>query len=104
VIVAIVALLFGLLAPSRALAAFSDVRFERIGENSALGRSEISTIHQDRRGSLCLGTRDRGLFRYDGYEFRRYRYDPLDPASLSDKSRVLCPSRRMWRRPRMAPS
>jgi signal transduction histidine kinase/CheY-like chemotaxis protein/streptogramin lyase/HPt (histidine-containing phosphotransfer) domain-containing protein len=84
VIVAIVALLLGLLAPSRALAGFSDVRFERVGENSALGRSEISTIHQDRRGFLWIGTRDRGLFRYDGYEFRRYRHDPLDPGSLSD--------------------
>lgn len=41
----------------------------------------VSTLAQDRAGHLWLGTAD-GLARYDGVDFRVYRYAPDDPTSL----------------------
>src|SRR3546814_2501151 len=41
----------------------------------------VSTLAQDRAGHLWLGTAD-GLARYDGVDFRVYRYSPDDPTSL----------------------
>lgn len=41
----------------------------------------VSELAQDRAGHLWLGTVD-GLARYDGVEFRIYRYAPGDPRSL----------------------
>lgn len=62
----------------------ADFRFERIGENTALGQAQVSCLIQDRTGFLWIGTRDRGLFRFDGYDLKRFVNTPDDPTSLSD--------------------
>jgi signal transduction histidine kinase/ligand-binding sensor domain-containing protein/CheY-like chemotaxis protein/HPt (histidine-containing phosphotransfer) domain-containing protein len=59
----------------------ADLRFERIGVDDGLINSNVSAIIQDKRGFIWFGT-IAGLNRYDGYEFREYRYEPFDTGSL----------------------
>lgn len=49
---------------------------------SGLSQSSVSSIVQDEKGFLWLGTQD-GLNRYDGYEFRVIKHIPFDSTSLS---------------------
>ena len=42
----------------------------------------VFDLHQDREGFLWIGSGD-GLYRYDGYRFRRYAHIPEDTTSLS---------------------
>jgi hypothetical protein len=60
----------------------SEVRFERISVEQGLSQNTVSSILQDSRGFLWIGTSD-GLNRYDGTGFKVYRHDPLNPTSLS---------------------
>ncbi|WP_047547154.1 hybrid sensor histidine kinase/response regulator transcription factor [Psychroserpens sp. Hel_I_66] len=41
----------------------------------------VSSITQDQDGFIWFATQD-GLYKYDGYRFFSYRYDPYDPSSL----------------------
>jgi signal transduction histidine kinase/ligand-binding sensor domain-containing protein/DNA-binding response OmpR family regulator len=56
--------------------------FERITTEDGLSQGFIGAILQDRRGFMWFGTRD-GLNRYDGYNFKVYRYDPFDSTTIS---------------------
>jgi len=58
------------------------IHFQKIGTEEGLSQSVVNVILQDRRGFLWFGTQD-GLNRYDGYNFKIYKSDPEDPASLS---------------------
>jgi ligand-binding sensor domain-containing protein/nitrate/nitrite-specific signal transduction histidine kinase len=58
------------------------IRFERISIAEGLSFSKVDAILQDRQGFLWFGT-ERGLNKYDGYQFTVYRNDPGDPRSLS---------------------
>jgi signal transduction histidine kinase/ligand-binding sensor domain-containing protein len=58
------------------------IRFDRITIAEGLSFSKVDAILQDRRGFLWVGT-ERGLNKYDGYQFTVYRNDPGDPGSLS---------------------
>lgn len=64
------------------LHARQEIKFERISFEQGLFQSNISTIFQDQRGLLWVGTSD-GLNKYDGYRFSAYRFDPLDSTSIS---------------------
>ncbi len=59
------------------------IRFQRYGVDDGLSQTTIRALHQDRQGFVWLGTQD-GLNRFDGYEFRIYRSDPLKADSLAD--------------------
>ncbi|MBI2380785.1 MAG: response regulator [Gammaproteobacteria bacterium] len=59
--------------------------FSRISVADGLAQSTVTALLQDAQGFLWIGTLD-GLQRYDGYDFRLYKNDPRDPASLSDNS------------------
>lgn len=61
-------------------------RFEHLGKGSELSQSSVISIIQDRYGFLWFGS-NRGVIRYDGYQFRPFRNNLDDPDSLSD-SRV----------------
>jgi signal transduction histidine kinase/ligand-binding sensor domain-containing protein len=77
-------LLILLNAPSCTIPAQSQhLKFIRIGPETGLSQSNVTTILQDNRGFMWFGTPD-GLNRYDGYKFTIYRNDPKGPASLSD--------------------
>jgi len=60
-----------------------NVQFEQLTIEHGLPSNTVYRILQDSLGFLWFGTRD-GLARYDGNTFRVYRYDPADPASISD--------------------
>ena len=59
-----------------------DLRFEHIGIEEGLSGENVSAIMQDSKGYIWFGTWD-GLNKYDGYTFTKYRFDPLDPHSIS---------------------
>ncbi|MCP4298336.1 MAG: hypothetical protein GY786_22340 [Proteobacteria bacterium] len=59
---------------------------------SAMGESEITTIHEDHNGSIWIGTTDKGLFRYDPIKdrFSNYSKQSGESGSLnSDKIQVI---------------
>ena len=60
----------------------SSIRFEKITIADGLSFSKVDVILQDRQGYIWIGT-ERGLNKYDGYQFTVYRNDPADPGSLS---------------------
>jgi ligand-binding sensor domain-containing protein/signal transduction histidine kinase len=63
------------------------VRFQRYGVDDGLSQTTIRALHQDRKGFVWLATQD-GLNRFDGYEFRVYRSDPLKKNTLGDNHLV----------------
>ncbi len=56
--------------------------FRVAGMAEGLPSTAINMLAQDRAGYLWLATND-GLVRYDGLDFRTWRHDPDDPASLA---------------------
>jgi signal transduction histidine kinase/ligand-binding sensor domain-containing protein/DNA-binding response OmpR family regulator len=58
------------------------LKFKKLTSNDGLSQNFVSTILQDKNGFMWFGTKD-GLNRYDGYEFKVYRYNPFDTTSLS---------------------
>ena len=69
--------------PSAIFAQSRHIKFIRIGPETGLSQSNVTTILQDKQGFMWFGTPD-GLNRYDGYKFTIYRNDPKGPMSLSD--------------------
>jgi hypothetical protein len=61
------------------------LRFERLTVEDGMASGKIYSIYQDRYGFMWFGT-NQGLSKYDSYTFTNYRYDPDDPASLSDNT------------------
>jgi len=61
-----------------------NIRFEQFSLEEGLSQSVVNAILQDRKGFLWVGTED-GLNRYDGYQFKVYKPDADNPASLSDR-------------------
>jgi two-component system sensor histidine kinase ChiS len=60
-----------------------EIRFKHISTDQGLSQVSIMCIHQDSNGFIWIGTLD-GLNRFDGYNFKTYKNDPKDPASISD--------------------
>ncbi|SFE82963.1 hybrid sensor histidine kinase/response regulator transcription factor [Spirosoma endophyticum] len=56
--------------------------FEHLNTESGLLQNSVLAIAQDSRGFMWFGTR-LGVSRYDGHQFRTYRYEPVDSSSLS---------------------
>ncbi len=77
----ILTLLIVLSLPTKLYAA-ETVQFEHITVNQGLSQSNAVCMLQDSQGFIWIGTQD-GLNKYDGYNFTVYKYDELDPHSLS---------------------
>ncbi|MBY0432857.1 MAG: GHKL domain-containing protein [Cyclobacteriaceae bacterium] len=58
------------------------LRFEKLGVEDGLTQGDVSTIIQDKRGFIWMGTQT-GLHRYDGHEFKVFASRPFDTTSLS---------------------
>ncbi|MGH8107674.1 MAG: two-component regulator propeller domain-containing protein [Arenimonas sp.] len=63
------------------LGATDDANFETIGDRSSIYDGVVTTLAQDASGFIWIGTPN-GLIRFDGYQFRRYAFDPSDPYSI----------------------
>lgn len=60
---------------------WKDKRIKYIGIEEGLSNNAVTSIYQDRRGFMWIGTYD-GLNRYDGYDFFVFRHQPEDSLSL----------------------
>ena len=78
----IVSLLFIFSLYQQSIAQNNNLRFEHIGIEEGLSNENVTAILQDSRGYIWFGTFG-GLYKYDGYSFTKYRFDPLDSNSLS---------------------
>lgn len=56
--------------------------FDRLGSDQGLTQAGITTIVQDAKGFIWIGTQE-GLYRFDGYNFKTYYHVDNDPGSLS---------------------
>ena len=56
--------------------------FEKITTEDGLSQNDINCIFQDRNGFMWFATND-GLNRYDGYNFKKFRFDPETHEGIS---------------------
>ncbi len=59
----------------------TDFKVRYIGIEMGLSNNAVTSIYQDKRGFMWVGTYD-GLNRYDGYDFLVYRNQPNDSSTL----------------------
>jgi signal transduction histidine kinase/ligand-binding sensor domain-containing protein/DNA-binding response OmpR family regulator len=64
-----------------AFAQNNEYKFTRLDITNGLSNNRINCIYKDAEGFMWFGTTS-GLNRYDGYEFKVFKHDPTDPASL----------------------
>ncbi|HLW21062.1 MAG TPA: two-component regulator propeller domain-containing protein [Cyclobacteriaceae bacterium] len=57
------------------------IKIQYLGIEKGLSNNAVTSIYQDRRGFMWVGTYD-GLNRYDGYDFLVYRNQPGDSTTL----------------------
>lgn len=61
----------------------SDLHFRKIQVNDGLSENGVYSILQDSKGFMWFGTKD-GLNRFDGSNFRIFRYNKQKPASIGN--------------------
>jgi ligand-binding sensor domain-containing protein len=61
------------------------IQFAYMSIDDGLSSNTVYSVWQDHYGFLWIGTMD-GLNRYDGYEIKVYRHDPIDPDTLSSSA------------------
>lgn len=59
--------------------------FKQLTTNNGLSNNNVYNIIQDKTGFLWFTTDD-GLNRFDGYQFKIFRNDPLNESSISDNA------------------
>jgi ligand-binding sensor domain-containing protein len=69
--------------PLACFAQNQSLKFDHIGTAEGLSQVDVSSIIQDSRGFMWIGTGN-GLNRYDGYKFINYRFDLANNSSLSN--------------------
>lgn len=70
--------LFGQVAPN-----LKRMKFKHLSLTEGLSQSSVMCVLQDHKGFLWFGTRD-GLNKYDGYTFKKYRYNSQNSSTLSN--------------------
>ena len=61
----------------------SQIKFNHLTVKDGLSQSSVTCIFQDSKGFMWFGTQD-GLNRYDGYNFKVFKNEPSNIASLTD--------------------
>lgn len=74
-------LILGILFITTDTRAQNHIEFNHLTVEDGLSQSSVTCIFQDDRGFMWFGTQD-GLNRYDGYNFKVFKNDPADSASL----------------------
>lgn len=69
----------------RSLAAEPVVHFQKKNIADGLSQSVVLAVLQDSQGFMWFGTYD-GLNRYDGYQFKQFRYEPEDLTTVSNNA------------------
>ncbi|QZT36663.1 response regulator [Halosquirtibacter xylanolyticus] len=64
------------------------IRINRFNASQGFTRNSVSTISQDKRGIIWIGTPN-GLFQYDGYQFDKYHHKFNDKNSLLHNGIIL---------------
>jgi ligand-binding sensor domain-containing protein/serine phosphatase RsbU (regulator of sigma subunit) len=64
---------------------YDDLKFKNLSIEDGLSQSVVTFIHKDSHGFLWIGTQD-GLNKYDGYEFKVYRYIKSDNRTISNNN------------------
>ena len=59
------------------------VSFNQLSVKDGLSQNGVMAIYKDSKGFMWFGTRD-GLNRYDGYGFKIFRHNDLNPNSISN--------------------
>ncbi len=80
------------------LGATDDANFETVGDRSSIYDGVVTTLAQDAAGFIWIGTPN-GLIRFDGYQFRRYAFDPANPHSIGGnfiRFLLLASDGRLW--------
>ncbi len=63
----------------------TSIRFDHLTSEDGLSQVTIEAILQDKSGFMWFGSAD-GLNRYDGYNFKIFRHQPVNPNSLTDNN------------------
>lgn len=81
--VAVLGLVLFFLFPGhwRLFAQKPSIKFRHLTTADGLSQSTVTAILKDQQGFMWFGTRE-GLNRYDGYQFKIYKYDDEVPGSL----------------------
>lgn len=58
-------------------------KFDNISIEQGLTQTTVFSMVQDRKGFVWFATQS-GLNRYDGYQFKTFRHDPLDSTTISN--------------------
>ncbi|HYX08060.1 MAG TPA: two-component regulator propeller domain-containing protein [Bacteroidales bacterium] len=66
-----------------ALSASDNLNVELFTINNGLSQTRVNALLLDSKGFLWVGTQD-GLNRFDGYNFKVFRHQPLDSSSISN--------------------
>lgn len=66
-------------------AANANYLFDTIDISHGLSQSSVMSIAKDKYGFMWFGTED-GLDRYDGVEFKNFRFEPQNPTSINSSS------------------
>jgi ligand-binding sensor domain-containing protein/class 3 adenylate cyclase len=61
----------------------SNIKFDHVNIKDGLSQSDVTSILQDSRGLMWLGTQD-GLNKYNGFEFKVFSHDLLNTNSISN--------------------
>ena len=61
------------------------IRFDHLTIYDGLSQASVTTIIQDSKGYMWIGTQD-GLNRFNGYDFTIFKNDPNDKTTISDNS------------------
>src|SRR6056297_1848548 len=67
----------------------NDLKFTHLSINEGLSGRLVKSILQDREGFMWFGTKNNGLNKYDGYNFKVFKYDSTRENTISGNS-ILC--------------
>lgn len=64
----------------------ASMKFKHITVDDGLTHNYIKTLHKDSTGYLWIGMGNSGVDRYDGYNFRSYKYNSSDTNTISNNT------------------